>query len=385
MKKPLALLAGFLLLSALATGCGGPGLRVPGRFNPVPPDRIIDLKSGREINVQTLVRELSTARIVVLGEYHQHPGQHRNQLAILEGLRALNPRMLVGVEIISKSQQSLLNDWVEGRIPEKEFENLVAGRMLRPETFAVYYPLFRWARNHKIKLLALDIPRSLAGKIARQGLAALTSQERQMAAREIRVGPPAYRKRVLRVFSAHRALPNQDLFFKAQVVRDETMAETLVDYLKSPEGLNLSAVVITGNEHVIGGHGIPDRAARRMNGKVLSVLMLLNVEDKRLAASDADYVWVTGPAPKRKRLRLGVRLARDASGSLSIRSVVPGSEAERIGLKPGDRLVTLNGHPIKTFMDFHNAAVKGGTKRLHQLTVKRNGRLMTFPFRFQRE
>lgn len=75
---------------------------------------------------------------------------------------------------------------------------------------------------------------------------------------------------------------------------------------------------------------------------------------------------------KKKPGFLGVYL-KNQNGGLVVESVVPGSPAERAGLKPDDVIVTANGHPVRDLDGFtdHLRALGAGDKVT--LAVRREG------------
>ena len=381
-NRLIVLLAVGLLGLALLAGCAGPGLRAAGQRS-LAPNTIVELKTGRTISLPELVERLNADRVVFIGEYHNHPQQHRNQLDLIKALYEQHPRLVVGLEVFDRDWQSLLDDWTDGRMDDEVFKTQVQTSVLSGDTFMVYWPLLKWAKENHVKLLALNAPRKIVSLVAMKGLDSLTPEERSRIARDIEIGPDPYRKRVESVFAGHKGHVNVNNFFTAQVVWDETMAETLVSFLQSEAGKDMLAVVIAGNEHIYHGYGVPHRVFRRLNQPLAAILAPVITDDETITPEDADYIWITEPYVPPKRPRLGVALDKDASGRTIVKDVTKGSEAERIGLAVGDVLVKLNGQPITSFMDLHNAAVKGTPNQEHELTVDRNGETLTFRFRFR--
>jgi len=375
---------GLALFQVLACSPTMTGLRLAGGDRNLPPDRIIDLKRDRTLTLEELADRLAAVRVVFLGEVHSHAAQHRHQLEIIRKLHARDPRLAVALEVFARPHQDLLDRWVNGQLGEEDFKEKVQGRILDLDTFEVYFPLLQWARETRTPLLALNAPRSIVAKVAVSGLAGLSEEERQAVAGELQFGPEPYRRRVATAFSRHKA-KNLDHFFAAQVVWDETMAETLAGYLISSSGRERRAIVICGNEHVIHGYGVPDRTARRLPVPQARVLMLSTSDTETLTPETGDFVWVTRPEPPRQRLRLGIELRTDSSGNILVASVIPGSEAERIGLRSGDELVEMDGRPLESLLDFHRAAVEGGPDNDHILTVNRAGQILEFTFRFRKQ
>lgn len=348
------------------------------------PDRILDLKTGRQLTSSQLMDRLAAAQVVFIGEYHEHQTAHRHQLEIIEALHQRHPRLAIGLEVFDRTQQEWLDDWVGGRTPESVFQTKTQGAILSTETYAVYFPILDWARRNQVPLLALNAPRRITAKVAEQGLVGLTADDRPYVASEIIVGPPEYKKRVMVALEAHSGHHAPDNFFAAQTVWDETMAETLADYLRSPSNHEVTVVVICGNEHVYRGYGLPDRLRRRIQIRQISLLMPQVGDHYDLSAEAADVAWTLTPEKPPGRPRLGVDLAETAKG-LEVVKVVADSEAQRIGLLPGDRLVNLDGHPLRSPRDLHQAALAEGLDRAHVLTVDRQGRELKFTFRFRRQ
>lgn len=71
---------------------------------------------------------------------------------------------------------------------------------------------------------------------------------------------------------------------------------------------------------------------------------------------------------------LGITPAYDGwARSLRVTSVVPGSGAERAGLRPGDRVVAVNGQPLETRAPFNDHVSRGRPEDIVRFTVRRQG------------
>lgn len=369
------------LAALISSGCAGMGggMSLDGRSG----ERILDLKEERELTVEALIDRLDQARVVFIGEQHRHVGQHKNQLAVIKGLKRRRPGVTIGLEIFSRARQPWLDQWVSGRIPAAEFKKLLMREVMDPETMMVYWPLLSWARETGTPLLALNAPREVTALVARSGPDALSPGQRAGIARDLVFGPEDYKTRVARAFESHHGHVDLDNFFAAQIIWDETMAETLALYLQSPQGAGRRVVVILGNEHVYMGRGVPDRLARRFEATQARLISPLIGGDEELTARAADFAWITPPEPEKQRPRLGVVLKTDDGPGLLATSIQKGSEAERIGLKPGDRLIEMDGRKISSPMDLHRAAVSAKADAEHRLAVDRDGLRLEFKFKFK--
>ena len=101
----------------------------------------------------------------------------------------------------------------------------------------LYAPILRFAKENKLPVLATNTPAEVSRKVARQGLESLTAEERQWIPpfSEIRTDNQDYRKMVLAAFSEHQAAghgksADGERFFLAQVLWDETMAESIAKF-----------------------------------------------------------------------------------------------------------------------------------------------------------
>ncbi len=89
-------------------------------------------------------------------------------------------------------------------------------------------------------------------------------------------------------------------------------------------------------------------------------------------------------AKRRRTIRMLARAATEAgvstrgfvggTGGLPIRSVIPGSLAERVGASPGDRLLTVNQRPPESFDDLEAAFLEAEGRPVH-VVLERRGRV----------
>jgi membrane-associated protease RseP (regulator of RpoE activity) len=158
-------------------------------------------------------------------------------------------------------------------------------------------------------------------------------------------------------------------FYQAQCLWDEGMAETLSQFLNSPEGAGKTAVVIAGSGHIRFDFGIPKRFYRRTpipyHTIVLKTWEKNLEEDLSLPGTSepiADYLWITHPSSlEKKRPRIGMVLkGKEEPPEVWIERVVPGSPAEKAGLLPGDRILSVDGKEIKKLRDLHDAVTTRG-------------------------
>lgn len=240
----------------------------------IAPATPVSLSSIQEDGFQQLL----SADVVYLGERHDSTADHTAQLEIIEGLYAENPDLAIGLEMFQRPFQPVIDRYLAGEISEEELieQSQYLERWGFPWEF--YAPVLRFAQANNLPVLALNAPSEITRQISREGLASLEGDDfRYIPPRdEIDTSNDDYREFVAQAFGAHGSHGNFnfDNFFAAQVTWDETMAMAIADFKTANP--DTQVVVLAGNGHVIYGHGIPDRVARRLGADLTQQIVLLN-------------------------------------------------------------------------------------------------------------
>jgi uncharacterized iron-regulated protein len=223
-------------------------------------------------NWKDILPELVLSKVIYLGEIHDSVSDHEKQLEIIQELYKKNPKIAIGLEMFQRPFQGVVNDYINGKISEAEFLQKTEYEKRWGFPWDLYAPILRFAREKKIPVLALNTPAEVTRKVSRQGLQSLTPQERKLIPpfSEIRTDNQEYRKMILEAFEQHQSQGNgkraiADNFFLAQVLWDETMADTIAKYVKSKP--DHQVIVLAGMGHIVYGYGIPSRVERRLKGE----------------------------------------------------------------------------------------------------------------------
>lgn len=190
-------------------------------------------KSGeQEIDRRALFRLLEKAQVVFVGEMHDNTAFHRFQLDLVRALNKQRGDLLLSLEMFERDVQPVLDRYLKGEISEAEF--LAAARPW-PNYTGDYRPIIEYCRQQKIPVLAANVPRRHARAVSRGGLEALdelAEEDRAHVAAEPKAASPAYRRRfaeVMRGMTGERL----DRMYAAQCVKDDTMAESIHNYLEA--------------------------------------------------------------------------------------------------------------------------------------------------------
>ncbi len=127
--------------------------------------------NGKKVSYKKMLKKASKADIVLFGEHHNNPISHWLQFELTKDLAKLRD-IVVGFEMIEADNQTQLNDYMSGKINQKEFDTIA--RLWRNHK-TDYKPIVDFAKENKIRAVASNVPRRYASKIFRGGFEALDS------------------------------------------------------------------------------------------------------------------------------------------------------------------------------------------------------------------
>ncbi|HEY6874486.1 MAG TPA: ChaN family lipoprotein [Geobacteraceae bacterium] len=398
-------LAFALCLSAL-TACapaagkhlmGNPGNPYP---LPSPPKvgEIVHLPTGTLVTPAQMLAVAGDARVVYIGEAHDNPASHRLELDMLQGLAGLHPgRQALGMEMFPRSQQPVLDRWIEGKLDEKTFLKEVHWFENWKMDFTYYRDLLTFARDRHIPVIALNAEKNMVKLVRSKAPDQLTAEERAQLP-EMDMADPYQRALVTAIFSDHsHGGMGLDGFVRAQTLWDETMAESVARYLSSPAGREMHLLVVAGGDHVDNGFGIPRRAFRRFPASYVLIggdeidipadmqNRLMDVTIPPFPMVPVDFlVYMAYEKLPKTGVTLGVMFDTAPAGrGLAVKEVVPGSNAERAGLESGDLLLAIDGEALAESYDLIYALQRKHPGDRAVLKVERQGKTLQVDVLFQ--
>jgi uncharacterized iron-regulated protein len=359
---------------------------------------IVHLPTGIPVSQGQMLAVANDARVVYIGETHDNPASHRLELETLKGLVKLHPgRQALGMEMFTRSQQSVLDRWTAGKMDEKAFLKEVHWFDNWRMDFAYYRDLLTFARDRHIPVIALNADKSEVQEVRGHAPDQLSPEDRKKLP-EMDMTDPYQRALVTAIYGDHvHGGMGLDGFVRAQTLWDETMAESVSRYLSSPAGKEKHLLVIAGGDHVSYGFGIPRRAFRRLptsyviiGGREIDIpadlqgqLMDVDIPDFPMVPYDFLAYTAYEKLPE-TGVKLGVMMERAPAGrGLVVKAVLPGSNAERAGLKLGDRLLAFDGEPLKDDMDLTYAVQRKHAGDHGTLQVEREGKTLKVDVVFQ--
>ena len=351
--------------------------------SPVGPEEIYTIPEGEKISFDQLLERLESSRVVFVGEAHDQIEHHLAELRVIQGLLAKGKDLVIGMEMFTRSQQPVLDRWSQGDLTETEFRKQTRWEKTWGIDFQLYKGILDEAKKHHLKVLALNVEREWVTNVAVNGIRGLPPDDRNKLP-EMDLSDKDHRTYIRRIYDSHRGglSKNFEHFYESQSLWDEGMAETLSEFLTSPEGRNKTIVVIAGNGHIVFDFGIPKRFYRRTPFPFKTIVMKewtkepdADLVSPPTSAPLADFLWVTRSNPQEeKRPRIGIVLkVKEDSRGLWIERVVPGSPAEKAGLLSGDQLIAVEGNEISEVTEIHDALSRKGWGKDVTLTIVRQG------------
>ncbi|MCG3134161.1 MAG: hypothetical protein HMLKMBBP_01448 [Planctomycetes bacterium] len=335
MKQRITALLAALPLLAAACRTVAP-LSAPGR----------EVAAGRTAD-RAIEAAIDESKVVLVGESHDDRAHHEFQLDVLRRMSEEGGGpVLLGMEMFQRPWQQHLDDYVAGRIDEREMLRRTEyfSRWSFDHTF--YAPLWRLCREKGMRIVALNPAAELHRKANRQGLDALSADERAALPADLDLGVASHRERIMKVFTggAHPMPPARlEGLYLGQVIWDETMAESAANALLAA-GRDARMLVIAGSYHVQEFDGIPDRLLRRA-GSAAQPMTVIVMRRAGVARDDdppdarlGDFVVRTPEDPLGEAPRAGVRLG--APGNV-VEDVVKDGLAAKAGLAKGDVLASI--------------------------------------------
>lgn len=214
--------------------------------------------SGAPRSLNALVRAAADADAVFVGEIHDDSLTHVFEADLLRRLHRTRRRLAVSLEMFERDVQERLDDYLAGRIDEETF---LASSRPWPNYQSDYRPLVEYARENGMPVLAMNVPRRYARRLAMMGdqaLTALPDSERAWIAEELKALDDDYKTRFIDLMGENRPGPMASIdpenLYKAQCLKDDTMAESIHRFLDANPGFRI--ISYQGDFHSAFGLGI---------------------------------------------------------------------------------------------------------------------------------
>ncbi|WIE04108.1 ChaN family lipoprotein [Vibrio fluvialis] len=236
---------------------------------------------GNSLTLSQFTQDIRDADVILIGEWHTHAGIHRFQTELLQELSESERPVALSMEQFSRPDQALVDAYLRGEIGE---QYLIQQTSAWPNYESDYRPLIELAKQQKIAVIAANAPKSVVRCIGRYGAAYLEQlkpDERLQVAAQINTQDSVYKQQFMA--SMHHGTSQQtENQFAAQVTWDETMAESIVNYLTKHPGARM--MHIAGLFHTQNGLGTAASILRR--NPSLNIVVVTPVSDWQTEGQD---------------------------------------------------------------------------------------------------
>lgn len=353
------------------------------------PAHLVSTADDATVTVEQAADALCQADVIALGELHQTPPVHALHKDLVEALfRRRGADLVIAMEMFDRDVQSVLLRYISGDADEYQLRTEAKPW---PDYVRDYRPLVQFARANGIVVLGANAPADLAARVRKEGLAAV--QGAPFLPRSVSVpeddGYEAFRQ----MMAGHPGVGPETMhrYYEAQCLRDDSMAEVVVDWLQQKRAAGRRPLVV-----LVCGHGHSDHrrgAVARMVGRMptLDVRVLSAEESDEVGLGRGyyaspktvgDYVIVvppqergrvvaeaarepaaagatpaakpTTPSPAGVADEAGVRPALGLmpdyvaeGGGVRVDSVREGGAAQKAGIEAGDVITVMAGVPVR--------------------------------------
>jgi len=250
--------------------------------------RMFDLNQKKELLMTQALAALKKNRIILVGEHHTNKKHHRAQLSVIRALKEAGVQVAIGLEMFRNDSQAELDRWTSGDLDEKRFEKIFYDNWGYP--WPAYRMIFEYARDHKIPMIGLNVPREITRQVSREGFTSLSEEQKGKLAEVSCIVDQQYMNYIRKAFGGHgHGQLNFIYFCEAQMVWDSAMAVYSLDYLKRhPEAV---VVILTGTGHAQKG-AVPRQIRIRSNLSYAVILPEISgrIDPQTITAKDADYI-----------------------------------------------------------------------------------------------
>jgi len=273
-----------------------------------------DQGAPKAVSVEQTADALKDYDVIVMGEWHDHTGNHLAEMALLRALYARNPQLTLSMEMFERDVQPVMDDYLGNRIGEDALRRKGRAWSNYAES---YRPLVEYAKDHGLPVIAANVPNNVVRCVGVEGpgfLATIPPEKRGWAAAELHLDDGPYKDKFMRFLAEDGAhgpdenrTPEQkkeaaERSFAAQVTRDDTMAESI--YLSLQKNPARKVVHITGAFHAEGGLGTVERLKLRAPNLKIAVIVPAEAEHPDAPSVQADdakgnnFVFLLRGSPK---------------------------------------------------------------------------------------
>ena len=190
---------------------------------------------GQELTATQLAQKLAKYDVVFFGEYHDQGEIHKSEAELLEALHKIKgDKLALSMEMFEADNQEKLDGFLAGSLSEADF---LATSRPWPNYKTDYAPLVNFAKEHKLPVVAANVPRFLAAHVAKNNAstAGIDAQYQKWLPKHTYAPEGAYKDKFYAQMNSPEApmqMPPARLaaVYAAQCLKDDKMAESIAAF-----------------------------------------------------------------------------------------------------------------------------------------------------------
>lgn len=246
-------------------------------------------KKSKAVLPEKVMKELADYDVVFIGEHHDNSINHWLEKKITEALfNQKKGQVILGAEMFERDNQKALDSYLAGKIDPKVLKDSVR---LWKNYETDYRPLVDFAKEHKLKFIATNVPRKYASQTSKSGIESLNQlpeNEKKFIAKlpiEVTLETPGY-KEMKSLMGDHVDELKLMNFISAQAIKDATMAESIFNNLQTGK----TFIHYNGDYHSKQYGGIYWYLKKKNPKLKIAVISVFESEKAELVLPEKDFV-----------------------------------------------------------------------------------------------
>lgn len=230
---------------------------------------------GENVDYVTMLKAVSKADVVFIGETHNCPIAHWIEYEIISDIADRHSKgLVIGAEMLETDNQLLVDEYVTGLISSDRFESEAK---LWDNHYTDYAPVLYLAREKGLRFIATNVPRRYASYVKDNGLEALNGlsddAKALMAPLPIEYDESMQGNGMFAFMNMMSGHDSQSHYAQAQALKDATMAWFIA------KNFERRFIHINGNFHSDNNGGIIPYLNIYLPGKYIATVCCVRQEE----------------------------------------------------------------------------------------------------------
>ncbi len=291
----------MVLLAAIALSAAASSVQNPPDPDNLPIGRsgsvsltsgLTDTRTGRSVTVDDVAAACDNVSFVLVGEQHGTPAHHQMQASLIEALIRRGRRVSVGVEYFTRENQINVHGLSTQSVSVAEFEERSGWKTQWGHPYPAYQPLWQTIYDHKLRVVALNLPRDWVRQASRQGFESFSPEQRKWLP-ELDLTNANHRKVFEALLGGHPPAMEGIDIYRGQVAWDTGMAQSALDWKRERLGAKPIMMICAGNGHVMYDQGINYRITQ-LSGLPTKSVICLSGDPRSVSRGLGDFVFLGG-------------------------------------------------------------------------------------------